>query len=82
MRGKGVRIPEDISLIGFDDVLLASWEVFQLTTVRQDIPGMVSAATELLLTRIAAAESLAPRRVVLTPTMIHRGTHGPPPAVG
>ena len=37
-----------------------------MTTVSQDIPGMVSAATELLLTRIAAAqdEPLAPRRVV------------------
>jgi DNA-binding LacI/PurR family transcriptional regulator len=47
--------------------------------VSQDISGMVSTATELLLTRIAAQEPLAPRRVVLTPTMIHRGTHGPPP---
>jgi DNA-binding LacI/PurR family transcriptional regulator len=56
--------------------------VFELTTVSQDIPGMVSAATELLLTRIAAQESLTPRRVVLTPTLIHRGTHGAPPAVG
>jgi LacI family transcriptional regulator len=80
LRGRGVRIPEDMSLIGFDDVLLASWEVFQLTTVSQDISGMVNTATELLLTRIAAEESLPPRRVVLTPTMIHRGTHGPPPA--
>ena len=79
LHGRGVRIPEEISLIGFDDVLLASWEVFQLTTVSQDIPGMVSAATELLLTRIAAEqESVTPRRVVLTPKMVRRGTHGPP----
>ncbi len=77
LHGRGVRIPEEISLIGFDDVLLASWEVFQLTTVSQDIPGMVSAATELLLTRIAA-EQVPPRRVVLTPKMVRRGTHGPP----
>ena len=40
-------------------MLLASWEVFQLTTVSQDIPGMVSAATELLLTRIAAERRAA-----------------------
>jgi LacI family transcriptional regulator len=82
LRGRGVRIPDDVSLIGFDDVLLASWEVFQLTTVSQDISGMVSTATELLLTRMASEESLPPRRVVLTPTMVHRRTHGPPPAVG
>jgi LacI family transcriptional regulator len=82
LRGRGVRIPQDISLIGFDDVVLAGWEVFQLTTVSQDIPGMVSAATELLLTRMAAEPDrpLPPRRVVLTPEMVRRGTHGPPPA--
>ncbi len=79
LRGRGVEIPDDVSLIGFDNVLLASWEVFQLTTVSQDIPGMVTAATELLLTRIAAEqdEPLAPRRVVLTPELVRRGTHGP-----
>ncbi len=83
LHGRGVRIPQDISLIGFDDVVLASWEVFQLTTVSQDIPGMVSAATELLLTRIAAEqdEPLPPRRVVLTPALVRRGTHAPPPPV-
>lgn len=81
LRGRGVRIPEEISLIGFDDVLLASWEVFQLTTVSQDIPGMVGAATELLLSRMASGQEspLPPRRVVLTPTMVRRHTHGPPP---
>jgi LacI family transcriptional regulator len=82
LHGRGVRIPEDVSLIGFDDVLLASWEVFELTTVSQDIPGLVSAATDLLLTRIAAVggEPPAPRRVVLEPRLVRRRTHGPPPS--
>ena len=81
LRGRGVRIPAEISLIGFDDVRLASWEVFQLTTVSQDIPAMVSTATELLLSRMAAEqdEAPAPRRAVLMPQMVRRGTHGPPP---
>jgi LacI family transcriptional regulator len=75
-------MPVDISLIGFDDVSLAAWEVFQLTTVSQDIHGLVNAATELLLTRIAAApgEEPPPRRVVLAPTLVRRQTHGPPAA--
>ncbi|HWD70676.1 MAG TPA: LacI family DNA-binding transcriptional regulator [Solirubrobacteraceae bacterium] len=81
LHGRGIRIPEQVSLIGFDDVQLAGWDVFQLTTISQDIPGMVSAATELLLTRMAnVGDPLPPRRVVLEPTMVHRRTHGPPPA--
>lgn len=80
LHGRGVRIPDDVSLIGFDDVLLAGWEVFELTTVSQNIPGLVAAATDLLLTRLAAptGDPPPPRRVVLTPTLIRRRTHGPP----
>ena len=81
LHGRGVPVPEQVSLVGFDDLLLAGWEVFQLTTVSQDIPGLVSAATELLLTRMTnEGDPLPPRRVVLSPTMVHRRTHGPPPA--
>jgi LacI family transcriptional regulator len=81
LHGRGVQIPEDITLIGFDDVLLAGWEAFELTTVSQDISGMVAAATDLLLTRIGGQQDvpLPPRRVVLTPTLVRRRTHGPPP---
>jgi LacI family transcriptional regulator len=79
---KGVRVPSDITLIGFDDVSLASWEAFKLTTVSQDIEHMVRCSTELLLSRIAAGpdEHLAPRRVVLPARLVRRATHGPPPA--
>ncbi len=81
LHSRGLQIPEQISLIGFDDVMLAGWEVFQLTTIGQDIPGMVSAATELLLTRIGnEGEPMPPRRVVLAPSMVRRRTHAPPSA--
>ncbi len=82
LHGRGIRIPRDVTLIGFDNVLLAGWETFQLTTVSQDIAGMVTAATDLLLTRVTAQPEtqLPPRRVVLTPTLVRRKTHGPPAA--
>lgn len=81
LTGRGLRMPEDITLIGFDDVLLSSWEAFELTTVRQDIPRMTRVATDLLLSRIGATseELPPPRRLVLEPKLLRRGTHGPPP---
>ena len=80
LRQRGLRLPEDVTLIGFDDILLAGWEAFQLTTVRQDIERMVRSATDLLLARIGGDVESPPRRVVLSPELIRRRTHGPPRA--
>jgi LacI family transcriptional regulator len=74
LRGRGVRVPEELTLIGFDDIATASWEAFRLTTVSQDLPGMIEAAVGLLRERIAGPE-LPPRRVVLEPRLVERGTH-------
>jgi LacI family transcriptional regulator len=78
---RGLRMPDDVTLIGFDDVLLARWQAFQLTTVSQDIGQMVTVCTELLLSRIAAGPEAPPepRRVVLPARLVRRATHGPPP---
>jgi LacI family transcriptional regulator len=82
LHGAGVKVPDQITVIGFDDVQLAGWEVFQLTTVSQDIPRMVRAATDLLLTQIRRQRDAtsAPRRVVLPASLVRRRTHGSPPS--
>src|SRR5450432_51612 len=74
---RGLRIPDDITLIGFDDVLLARWQAFRLTTVSQDVGQMVQVCTELLLSRIAAGPDAPPepRRVVLPARLVRRATH-------
>lgn len=45
----GLRVPEDLSIIGFDDIPAANWPSYNLTTVRQPVEAMVDKALELLL---------------------------------
>jgi LacI family transcriptional regulator len=42
------RIPEDISVIGFDDIPQASWPSYSLTTMRQPVDEMIDVAIKLL----------------------------------
>ncbi|MCW2853385.1 MAG: Transcriptional regulator, LacI family [Nocardioides sp.] len=51
-RSLGLDVPRDVSVLGFDDVPMAAWEVFQLTTVRQPLSEMARAAARLLVERI------------------------------
>lgn len=81
MLARGIVVPRDVSLVGFDDISLAGWDVFQLTTVRGDLVRLMRTAAEMLLERIAldADEQPPPRRVVHAPELIRRRTVGPPP---
>ena len=51
-RRVGVRVPAELSIVGFDDIDMAGWEGFNLTTVRQPLAEMGRAAATLLLERI------------------------------
>lgn len=55
----GMHVPEDVSVIGFDDTPVASWPSYLLTTVRQPVEEMVAAAAELLLEQMREG-SLSP----------------------
>ncbi len=54
---RGIRVPTDVSVCGFDDSLAARSTVPQLTTVRQPLRQMGSRAVDLLLERIQQAHS-------------------------
>lgn len=45
----GLKIPDDVSVIGYDDVEMAAWKMFDLTTIRQPLNRMVRSTVNLLL---------------------------------
>lgn len=74
----GVRVPQDVSIIGFDGIHLAAYTSPALTTVAQPIPELGRRAAELLLDRLAGTES--PRDpVILGTSLALRDSTGPPP---
>ena len=50
----GLAAPQDVSVVGFDDLAIAAWPVFALTTVRVDFEAMARRAAELLLLRLSS----------------------------
>jgi DNA-binding LacI/PurR family transcriptional regulator len=48
----GLRVPEDVSIVGYDDVPMAGWAAYSLTTIRQPVEAMVNATVETLLGQI------------------------------
>ena len=77
-REAGVRVPEDLTVIGFDDIPMAGWPLVALTTMHCDLAGMARIAVELLLDRIACGTDGELKVHRLVPTLVKRGTHGPP----
>ena len=48
----GLKIPEDVSIVGYDDVKISSWPSYDLTTVRQPINNMVDRTISLLISQL------------------------------
>lgn len=78
-RGLGLHVPDELSIVGFDDIAMAAWEVFELTTVRQDLQAMCETAVDLLLARIAEPDR-PPRKHVLQARLVRRATLARAPA--
>jgi DNA-binding LacI/PurR family transcriptional regulator len=69
----GRRIPQDVSVVSYDDVPQAAWPSYALTSVRAPVAAMVGATVTALLARIEDQEA-APHRVVVPVEMIVRGS--------
>ncbi len=68
---RGVRVPEDMAITGFDDLPLAEQTVPRLTTVRQDLVAGAQAMVDALFRRMAGEDAPS---VEMTPTLIERDT--------
>lgn len=75
----GVAVPQRISVLGFDDSPLAGLAHIQLTTIRQDSPGLASAALERLVSRLdGVVTDGAAVDIVREPTLVVRGSTAAP----
>jgi len=76
LRRAGRRIPDDMSIIGYDDISWAAMAPIDLTTINQPARQMGQTAARLLCERITTG-SFEGQTVVLEPTLVVRSTTGP-----
>ncbi|MFI5908584.1 LacI family DNA-binding transcriptional regulator [Dactylosporangium sp. NPDC051541] len=75
-RRLGLRIPEDLSVVGFDDIEVTRWCGPPMTTVRQPFAEMGATAARMVL-QLAMGEPVEPARVELATELIVRGSTAP-----
>jgi LacI family transcriptional regulator len=78
-RARGLRIPEDLSVVGFDDTLQARLSVPPLTTVRQPLAEIARIAVSLL-SRLVENQRVDATRIELHTKLVVRESTGPPAA--
>lgn len=71
----GLRVPEDVKVVGFDDIAQAGWLSYNLTTVKIDLDDRVRALVRLILRRLKEPEAPALSEALQT-RLIVRGTVG------
>jgi DNA-binding LacI/PurR family transcriptional regulator len=76
LRAAGSRVPDDLSLVGYDDSRVAALASVDLATVRQDAALIAQEALGLATTRIDEPASPS-REVVVPPTLVPRSTTAP-----
>jgi DNA-binding LacI/PurR family transcriptional regulator len=81
LREAGRRVPEDVSVVGFDDIQSAAYQNPGLTTVRQPLREMGVIAAETLLRRInAPSKSPYPKTITVEPELVVRSSTAPAPS--
>lgn len=68
----GLSVPDDVAVVGYDDVPIASWTAYDLTTIRQPVNQMVEATVDALMARIGGDTD--PRRILIPGPLKMRGS--------
>ncbi|MEO1000807.1 MAG: substrate-binding domain-containing protein, partial [Pseudomonadota bacterium] len=68
----GLDVPGDVSVVGYDDVPMAAWPPYDLTTVRQPANRMVAATVEMLLALIEGRAG--PEKIMIPGPLMLRGS--------
>ena len=69
----GLRVPQDLSVVGYDDLPEANWEAYALTTVAQPAQDMVDTTVSILLEQMARL-AVTRRAAVLPIRLVVRGS--------
>jgi LacI family transcriptional regulator len=77
IRDHGLRVPEDISVVGFDDIQSAAFQNPSLTTIRQPLHEMGRIAARIVLERVRG-QAEAPGMMAVLPELIIRESTCPP----
>jgi DNA-binding LacI/PurR family transcriptional regulator len=75
VRQHGVRVPEDVSVVGFDDIAQAAYPHVALTTIRQDAARLGAAAVRSVIARLDGRS--ADPTTILTPELVIRTSTAP-----
>lgn len=79
IRDAGLQVGSDVSVVGFDDIVLADLAAPALTTVRQPIADMATVAFRHLRSRIEETETGPSQSLLLRPELVVRASTGPGP---
>jgi LacI family transcriptional regulator len=81
LQGRGVRVPEDISVVGFDDLYISRLTTPQLTTVHQDADAKGALAADLMVDYLEGKPGLS-RTIIMPVSLVERGSVAAPSAAG
>jgi DNA-binding LacI/PurR family transcriptional regulator len=69
---KGVKVPQEMGIIGFNDIAMAAWPAYRLTTIRQPLGDIITAAVDMIAAMVAEDATPPSRRFGCT--LVERGT--------
>jgi LacI family transcriptional regulator len=74
LHNRGLRVPEDISVVGFDDIHFAAYTTPPLTTVRQDFRLMAKHTVDYIIELIEKPDALLEQRVIVPQLVVREST--------